>query len=50
MPSTNELLVFVVAILAIWIFLKLAKLAVRLILFVITLAIIGGAVWYFFLR
>lgn len=50
MPGTSELLVFAVAILAIWIFLKLAKLAIRLILFVITLVVIGGAVWYFFLR
>jgi hypothetical protein len=50
MPSASELLIFVVAILAIWIFLKLAKLAFRLILFVITLAIVGGALWYFFLR
>lgn len=50
MPSTSELLVFVIAILAIWIFLKLARLAIRVILFVITIVIIGGALWYFFLR
>jgi hypothetical protein len=50
MPSTSELLTFVVVILAIWIFLKLARLAIRVILFVITIVIIGGAVWYFFLR
>ncbi|HEY0140891.1 MAG TPA: hypothetical protein VGF48_08345 [Thermoanaerobaculia bacterium] len=50
MPSTPELLTFVIVILAIWIFLKIAKLAVRVILFVITVTVIAGMVWYFFLR
>lgn len=50
MPSTPELLTFLLVILAIWIFLKIAKLAIRVILFVITVVVIAGAVWYFFLR
>ncbi|HEX6159489.1 MAG TPA: hypothetical protein VF111_04935 [Thermoanaerobaculia bacterium] len=50
MPSTPELLTFLLVILAIWIFLKIAKLAIRVILFVITVVVVAGAVWYFFLR
>lgn len=50
MPSTPELLTFLIVILAIWIFLKIARLAIRVILFVITVTVIAGAVWYFFLR
>jgi hypothetical protein len=50
MPSTQELLVLVVAIFVLWFILKLAKLAIRVILFLIMLAIVLGVVWHFFLR
>lgn len=50
MPSTEELLVLVVAIFVLWFLLKLAKLAIRVILFLVTLAIVLGVVWHFFLR
>ena len=50
MPSTQELLVLIVAIFVLWFFLKLAKLAIRVILFLITVAIVLGVVWHFFLR
>lgn len=50
MPSTEELLVLIIAIFVLWIVLKLAKLAIRVILFLITLAIVFGVIWHFFLR
>jgi hypothetical protein len=50
MPSVNEFLILLIAVVALWIFLKLAKLAIRVILFVITVAVIAGAVWFFFSR
>ena len=50
MPGTQELLVLVIAIFVLWFLLKLAKLAIRVILFLITLAIVMGVIWHFFLR
>ena len=50
MPSTQELLVLVVAIFVLWFVLKLAKLAIRVILFLIMLAIVIGVLWHFFPR
>lgn len=50
MPSANEFIVFLVAILALWILLKLVKLAIRVTLFLITLAVVAGLVWFFFVR
>ena len=50
MPSTEELLVLIVAIFVLWFLLKLAKLAIRVIFFLVTLAIVIGVIWHFFLR
>lgn len=50
MPSTQELIVFLLAIFAIWFMLKMARLAIRLILFVITLAVVAGVLWLVFAR
>jgi hypothetical protein len=50
MPGTQELLVLIVAIFALWFVLKIAKLAIRVILFLITLAIVIGVFWHFFPR
>ena len=50
MPSTQELLVLIVAIFVLWFVLKVAKLAIRVILFLVTLAIVVGVLWHFFLR
>jgi hypothetical protein len=49
-PSTQEILYLLVAIFVLWIVLKLARLAIRVILFLITVAIVLGVVWHFFLR
>lgn len=50
MPSASELLVLLIAILVLWIVLKLAKLAIKVIFFLITIAVIAGALWLFFSR
>ncbi|HKR65672.1 MAG TPA: hypothetical protein VJZ00_18215 [Thermoanaerobaculia bacterium] len=50
MPSTQELLILVVAIFALWFVLKLAKLAIRAIFFILTIAILAGVLWYVFVR
>ena len=50
MPSTQELLVLIVAIFVLWFVLKVAKLAIRVILFLVMLAIVIGVIWHFFLR
>jgi len=50
MPSTQELLILVVAIFALWIVLKLAKIAIKVIFFIMTFAIIAGVLWYVFMR
>jgi hypothetical protein len=50
MPSTHELLILLIAIFVLWFVLKLARLAIRVILFFITLAIAGGVLWYVFMR
>lgn len=50
MPSTHELLILLIAIFVLWFVLKLARLAIRVILFIITLAIAGGVLWFLFSR
>lgn len=50
MPSMNELLGLLIAIIVIWFVLKLAKVAIRLILFVIAIVLIAGALYYVFMR
>jgi hypothetical protein len=50
MPSINELLGILIAIIVIWVILKLAKVAIRLIFFVIAVLLIGGALYYVFMR
>jgi hypothetical protein len=50
MPSINELLGILIAIIVIWVILKLAKVAIRLIFFVIAVLLIAGALYYVFMR
>jgi hypothetical protein len=50
MPSIQELLILLIAIFVLWFILKLAHLAIRVILFVITLLIVAGALWLFVAR
>jgi hypothetical protein len=50
MPTTAEIVGILVAIFAIWFVLKLARLAVRLIVFIIGLLLLLAAVYYVFMR
>jgi len=50
MPTTAEIVGILVAIFAIWFVLKLARLAVRLIIFIIGLLLLLVAVYYVFMR
>ena len=48
--SPSELLVLLIAILVAWIVLKVAKVAIKVIFFLITVMVIAGALWLFFSR
>ena len=50
MPSSTELLGLVIIIFFIWLVLKLAKVAIRIILFVIALVVIIGAIYWVLAR
>ena len=50
MPAAQELLGIFIAILVIWIILKMAKIAIRMIFFIIAVVLIVGAVYYMFVR
>ena len=43
--SPQELLILLVAVFVLWIVLKMAKLAIKVILFIIMIAIVGGVLW-----
>jgi len=50
MPSAQELLGILIAIVVIWIILKMAKVAIRLILLIIFVLVAFGVVYYVFVR
>ena len=50
MPSIPEFLGLLIVIFVIWILLKVARLAFRLILLFVAVAIIAGAAYWFFVR
>lgn len=50
MPSAQELLGILIAIFVIWFVLKLAKVAIRLILFIIAVVLVVGALYYVLVR
>jgi hypothetical protein len=50
MPGANELLGLVIAILIVWVLLKVARFAIKLFFFVIAIAIILGAYYWVFVR
>jgi hypothetical protein len=50
MPSTQELLILLIAIFALWFVLKMARLAIKVIFFIVTIAVAGGVLWYVFMR
>jgi hypothetical protein len=50
MPIPQEPLGILIAIAVIWIVLKMMKVAIRLIFFVIGLLLVGGLIYYLFMR
>ncbi len=50
MPGINELLGLLIIIFVVWIFLKMVRVAIRVIFFVITIIVILGAVYWLFSR
>jgi hypothetical protein len=50
MPSTHELLILLVAIFVLWIVLKLARIAIRVIFLLISIAVLVGVLWFVFVR
>jgi hypothetical protein len=50
MPGLQELIGILVVIFVVWFVLKLARVAIRLILFVIAMILVVGALYYIFVR
>ena len=50
MPGLQELIGVVIVIAVVWFVLKLARVAVRLILFIIALVLLVGALFFVFVR
>lgn len=50
MPGTQEFVGLLVVIFVIWFVLKLAKVAIRMMLLISTIVVITGAVYWLFLR
>lgn len=50
MPTTPEIVGILIAIFAIWIVLKLAKIAIRMIVFIIGVLLVLAAIYYVFMR
>lgn len=50
MPSTHELLILLAAIFVLWIVLKLARIAIRVIFLLISIAVLVGVLWFVFVR
>lgn len=50
MPSIQEILILVIAILVLWVVLKMAKLAIKVIFYLVVIAAIAGALWLFLPR
>ena len=48
MPSINELLILLVAIFALWFVLKVARIAIRVIFLLISIAALVGVLWFVF--
>lgn len=50
MPHTSAAIGILIAILAIWFVLKLARVAIRLMVFIIGLAVLAGVLYFVFMR
>jgi len=50
MPSPQELIGILIVVLVIWVILKMAQLAIRVILFVVALMLVVAVLYYGFVR
>jgi hypothetical protein len=50
MPTTPEIVGILIVIFAIWVVLKLAKIAIRMMVFIIGLLLVLAAIYYVFMR
>ena len=50
MPNSQELFGILIAVLVLWIVLKMARVAIRLILFLIGLLLVLGTLYFVFMR
>jgi hypothetical protein len=50
MPTSPEIVGILIAIFAIWVVLKLAKIAIRMMVFIIGLLLVLAAIYYVFMR
>lgn len=50
MPSLPEFAGLLIGVLLIWLLFKVVKVAIRLLLFLMTAAILVGMIWWFFVR
>ncbi len=50
MPSLPELLGLLIVVLLLWLVFKVLKVAIRLLLFLMTAAVMIGIIWWFFVR
>ncbi len=50
MPSAFELIGLIVVVLAIWFVLKLAKVAIKLTLFLVLIVVLAGVFYFLFMR
>ena len=50
MPNSQELFGILIAVLVLWIVLKMTRVAIRLILFLIGLLLVLGALYFVFMR
>jgi hypothetical protein len=46
MPSIHELLILLVVIFALWFVLKLARIAIRVIFLLVSIAVLVGVLWF----
>ena len=50
MPTLNEIIGAIIVVLVIWFVLKLARVAIRIILFIIGIVLLVGAVYFLLVR
>jgi len=50
MPSTHELLILIAAILVLWIVVKVARIAIKMLFLFIAVVVFAGVIWFVFVR